>query len=231
MCVCIVCPAPLWVGGACLYVHACIGVCMYLSVSMCVCIVCVYVCIHVMRVVRLRHKLTYCFFPFSWVDPTHSGGGPRTRNPGSYIYTPILKRNTRTHTSSAPSELQGGGTEALAEHRCRQGHGAREVHVGERHQGHAGPHRVGEDRPGRACLRVGHGAQGAMAVLGCLQIPSDVVLEDEAPAFALRMGVELRMVKLHFDSQEICKETYLRAMQREELRHGARQLARLAPRI
>ena len=28
-----------------------------------------------MRVVRLRHKLTYCFFPFSWVDPTHSGRG------------------------------------------------------------------------------------------------------------------------------------------------------------
>ena len=53
---------------------------------MCVCIVCVYVCIHVMRVVRLPHKLTYCFFPFSWVDPTHSGGGgPRNRIPGSYI--------------------------------------------------------------------------------------------------------------------------------------------------
>ena len=75
MCVCIVCPAPLWVGGACLYVHACIGVCMYLSVSMYVCMYSLYVCIHVMRVVRLRHKLTYCFFPFSWVDPTHSGGG------------------------------------------------------------------------------------------------------------------------------------------------------------
>ena len=49
---------------------------------MCVCIVCVYVCIHVMRVVRLRHKLTYCFFPFSWVDPTHSGGG-RGHEPGT----------------------------------------------------------------------------------------------------------------------------------------------------
>ena len=48
MCVCIVCPAPLWVGGACLYVHACIGVCMYLSVSMYVCMyslcVCMYTC-------------------------------------------------------------------------------------------------------------------------------------------------------------------------------------------
>ena len=61
------------------------GVCMYLSVSMYVCIVCVYVCIHVMPVVRLPHKLTYCFFPFSWVDPTHSGGA-RNRKPGSYIY-------------------------------------------------------------------------------------------------------------------------------------------------
>ena len=29
---------PLWVGGACLYVHACMGVCMYLYVSMYVCI-------------------------------------------------------------------------------------------------------------------------------------------------------------------------------------------------
>lgn len=76
-------------------------------------------------------------------------------------------------------------------------------------------------------------AQTAMArpVLGCLQIPSDVTLEDEAPPFAKQMGVELQMVKLSFDSEEICKETYLRAMQREELTHGARQLALLAPRF
>ena len=60
---------------------------------MCVCIVCVYVCIHVMRVVRLRHKLTYCFFPFSWVDPTHSGGGGGTNpEPGIiYIYICIIE--------------------------------------------------------------------------------------------------------------------------------------------
>ena len=41
-------PPPLWVGGACLYVHACIGVGMYLSVSMYVCMyslcVCMYTC-------------------------------------------------------------------------------------------------------------------------------------------------------------------------------------------
>ena len=55
---------------------------------MCACIVCVYVCIHVMRVVRLPHKLTYCFFPFSWVDPTHSGGG--ATNPDTGIIYIIL---------------------------------------------------------------------------------------------------------------------------------------------
>ena len=31
---------PLWVGGACLYVHACMGVCMYVFV-------CKYVCVYV----------------------------------------------------------------------------------------------------------------------------------------------------------------------------------------
>ena len=66
---------------------------------MCVCIVCVYVCIHVMRVVRLRHKLTYCFFPFSWVDPTHSGGGgggATNPEPGIiYIYIIIDVYRTR----------------------------------------------------------------------------------------------------------------------------------------
>ena len=56
---------------------------------MCVCIVCVYVCIHVMRVVRLRHKLTYCFFPFSWVDPTHSGGGGHETGSRDHIYMDI----------------------------------------------------------------------------------------------------------------------------------------------
>ena len=39
-----------------------------------------------MRVVRLRHKLTYCFFPFSWVDPTHSGGGGATNPEPGIIY-------------------------------------------------------------------------------------------------------------------------------------------------
>ena len=59
---------------------------------MCVCIVCVYVCIHVMRVVRLPHKLTYCFFPFSWVDPTHSGGGATKPDTGIiYIYIIIYR--------------------------------------------------------------------------------------------------------------------------------------------
>ena len=52
---------------------------------MCICIVCVYVCIHAMRVVRLPHKLTYCFFPFSWGPNPFGGGGPRNRIPGSYI--------------------------------------------------------------------------------------------------------------------------------------------------
>ena len=71
MCVSIVCPAPP-VGGGGVSVCTCMYGCMYVLVCK---YVCVYVCIHVMRVVKLPHKLTYCFFPFSWVDPTHSGGG------------------------------------------------------------------------------------------------------------------------------------------------------------
>ena len=35
-----------------------------------------------------------------------------------------------------------------------------------------------------------------MAVLGCVQIPSDVTLEDEGPPFARKLGLDLRMVKV-----------------------------------
>ncbi|CAJ1417457.1 unnamed protein product [Effrenium voratum] len=63
-----------------------------------------------------------------------------------------------------------------------------------------------------------------MAVLGCVQIPSDVTLEDEGPPFARKLGLDLRMVKVHFDSDDICASTYLRAMEREELTKAAQQL-------
>ena len=75
---------------------------------MCICIVCVYVCIHVMRVVRLPHKLTYCFFPFSWgPNPFGGGGGPRNRIPGSYIhiddiYIYNIPLEARTETARLP---------------------------------------------------------------------------------------------------------------------------------
>ncbi|CAK9003590.1 Cell division cycle protein 48 homolog (Valosin-containing protein homolog) (VCP) [Durusdinium trenchii] len=62
-------------------------------------------------------------------------------------------------------------------------------------------------------------------VLGCVQIPSDVTLEDEAPPFAEKMGVDLEMAKVTFDSEDICAGTYLRAMHREELTKGAKLLA------
>ena len=75
-----------------MYMHVLVYVC-FLSVSMYVCMyslcVCT-VCIHVMRVVRLRHKLTYCFFPFSWVDPTHSGGGGHETGSRDHIYNIYL---------------------------------------------------------------------------------------------------------------------------------------------
>ena len=53
---------------------------------MCVCTVCVYVCIHVMRVVRLRHKPTYCFFPFSWVANPLGGGATGPEDGIIYIW-------------------------------------------------------------------------------------------------------------------------------------------------
>ena len=53
---------------------------------MCICIVCVYVCIHVMRVVRLPHKLTYCFFPFSWGPNPFGGGGGHETGYRDHIY-------------------------------------------------------------------------------------------------------------------------------------------------
>ena len=91
MCVCIVCPAPLWVGGACLYVHACIGVCMYLSVSMYVCMyslcVCVYTCNACCEALTQTNLLLLSLL-LGGPNPFGGGGGPRTRNPGSYI--PIL---------------------------------------------------------------------------------------------------------------------------------------------
>jgi len=64
--------------------------------------------------------------------------------------------------------------------------------------------------------------------LGCVQIPSDVTLEDEGPPFAEKMGVDIKMTKVCFDSDDICAETYLRAMHREELTNGAKTLASLA---
>ncbi|CAL1135138.1 unnamed protein product [Cladocopium goreaui] len=64
--------------------------------------------------------------------------------------------------------------------------------------------------------------------LGCVQIPSDVTLEDEGPPFAEQMGIDIQMTKVSFDSEDICAGTYLRAMQREELTKGAKTLAALA---
>ena len=63
---------------------------------MCICIVCVYVyvCIHVMRVVRLPHKLTYCFFPFSW-GPNPFGGGATKPDTG-IIYIDYMGAVIRT---------------------------------------------------------------------------------------------------------------------------------------
>ncbi|CAL1135136.1 unnamed protein product, partial [Cladocopium goreaui] len=64
--------------------------------------------------------------------------------------------------------------------------------------------------------------------LGCVQIPSDVTLEDEGPPFPEQMGIDIQMTKVSFDSEDICAGTYLRAMQREELTKGAKTLAALA---
>lgn len=64
--------------------------------------------------------------------------------------------------------------------------------------------------------------------LGCVQIPSDVTLEDEGPPFPEQMGIGIQMTKVSFDSEDICAGTYLRAMQREELTKGAKTLAALA---
>ena len=91
MCVCIVCPAPLWVGGACLYVHAFIGVCMYLSVSMYVCMyslcVCMYTC-NACCEASTQTNLLLLSLLLGGPNP-FGGGGPRTRNPGSYIYVDV----------------------------------------------------------------------------------------------------------------------------------------------
>ena len=51
-----------------------------------------------MRVVRLRHKLTYCFFPFSWVDqPIRGGGGGATNPEPGIIYVTLypMTKNTQ----------------------------------------------------------------------------------------------------------------------------------------
>ena len=53
-------PPPLWVGGACLYVHACMGVCMYLYVSM-------YVCIYSMPRPPLWVGGRVCMYMHVWV--------------------------------------------------------------------------------------------------------------------------------------------------------------------
>ena len=84
---------------------------------MCVCIVCVYVCIHVMRVVRLRRKLTYCFFPFSWVDPTHSGGGGATNPEPGIIY---ILNTVRQSDFSPAKDVSIAGDRQLAGRWCVQ---------------------------------------------------------------------------------------------------------------
>ena len=50
------------------------------------------------------------------------------------------------------------------------------------------------------------------AVLGCIQIPTDYVLDHEGPQMLEQLpGVELRLQKMEFDSDAIAADTYLRA--------------------
>jgi len=50
------------------------------------------------------------------------------------------------------------------------------------------------------------------AILGCLCIASDNVMQEEGPAFvSCLQGVELRIQKIRFDSDQICASTFQRA--------------------
>ena len=90
MCVCIVCPAPLWVGGACLYVHACIGVCMYLSVSMYVCMYSLCVCMYTCNACCEASTQTYLLLLSLLLGGPNPFGGAGGHEPGTrdhiYIY-------------------------------------------------------------------------------------------------------------------------------------------------
>ena len=96
---------------------------------MCVCIVCVYVCIHVMRVVRLPHKLTYCFFPFSWVDPTHSGGGHETGyRDHIYLYRQGVDLGQEASMHEKQKQLDEQ-KEALSRQMAQNARGPRPCHI------------------------------------------------------------------------------------------------------
>ena len=95
MCVCIVCPAPLWVGGACLYVHACIGVCMYLSVSMYVCMYSLCVCMYTCNACcEASTQTNLLLLSLLLGGPNPFGGGGGGHEPGTrdhiYIYVYAL---------------------------------------------------------------------------------------------------------------------------------------------
>ena len=77
---------PLWVGGACLYVHACMGVCMYLYVSMYVCMYSLCVCIYTCNACcEASTQTNILLLSLLLGGPNPFGGGARNRIPGSYI--------------------------------------------------------------------------------------------------------------------------------------------------
>ena len=104
MCVCIVCPAPLWVGGACLYVHACIGVCMYLSVSMYVRMyslcVCMYTC-NACCEASTQTNLLLLSLLLGGPNPFGGGGGGHEPGARDHIYIIYLDLQTIFLTSEA----------------------------------------------------------------------------------------------------------------------------------
>ena len=95
-------------GGACLYVHACIGVCMYLSVSMYVCMYSLCVCMYTCNACCEASTQTYLLLLsllLGGPNPFGGGGG------GTNIHT-YIQIHTYIHTcmyiQTPPPNPQGG---------------------------------------------------------------------------------------------------------------------------
>ena len=79
-------PPPLWVGGACLYVHACIGVCMYLYASMYVCIYSLCVCMYTCNACCEASTQTYILLLSLLLGGPNPFGGGATKPEAGIIY-------------------------------------------------------------------------------------------------------------------------------------------------